>query len=103
MYFFLTQMKISFSGADNEFLNFNFIEICKNDLENYKNKIVDINNLLDFLYEKHPITRKSFFKTDGTLANGTICLIDEQDLEINENKALEDSSNIVLISTLHGG
>ena len=61
---------VSFSGADNDYLNFNKIEILK---EKFKTAVITVNEVLKYIYENEEESRKSFFKTDGTLANGTIC------------------------------
>jgi hypothetical protein len=62
-----------------------------------------LNKVLLFIFNNEERAHKSFFKSDGTLANGTICLVDEIDSEIREEQPLNFNSGIVLISTLHGG
>jgi len=87
-------MKVSFSGSDDDFLNSNSIQISEN-------SITTIEELIAHVHKTEPRARKSFFKPDGSLSNGTICLVDEQDIEIS--KDLQKDSHVVFISTLHGG
>lgn len=98
---FSPPMKIGFSGADDEFLNSNEIEIRPDEIE--RNNIKTLDDVITYIYKVEPRSRKSFFKTDGSLANGTICLIDEEDSEIRMDKEITSNSHIVFISTLHGG
>jgi len=93
-------MKISFSGADDDQLNCNSLKIPEETC--IKENIKTTDSLISYIYKIEPRARKSFFKTDGTLANGTICLIDDEDLEIKEDKIPDYNSEIVFISTLHG-
>lgn len=94
-------MKISFSGADNEYLNCNSVVVSKHDVE--KKGLVSIDDVVAYVFATEPRAHKSFFKTDGTLANGTICLVDDQDVEVREGEKLDPDCEIVFISTLHGG
>lgn len=94
-------MKISFSGADDAFLNCNQIEIGREIVD--KECLGTVDDVVSFIYRTEQRAHKSFFKPDGTLAHGTICLVDEQDAEIREDKKVEHDSHIVFISTLHGG
>lgn len=94
-------MKISFSGADSEYLNCNSLVISAKDVE--EKSLVSVDDVIAYVFAVEPRAHKSFFKTDGTLANGTICLVDDQDVEVREDGRLDFDSEIVFISTLHGG
>lgn len=94
-------MKIHFSGADDEFLNFNVLTISEDEF--VSNRLFSLQSTLEYIFKIEPRSHKSFFKADGTLANGTICLIDEVDASIKEEEELKSDSDIVLISTMHGG
>lgn len=96
-------MKINFSGAEDEHLNTNTIVVPEETLR--KEAIRNLDDMISYVYRTEPRARRSFFKADGTLANGTICLIDDQDAEMRELKdqAVDSSSSVVFISTLHGG
>ena len=94
-------MKVQFSGADDEYLNFNALVISENEYK--ENKLDNLDKALEYIFKVEPRSHKSFFKPDGTLANGTICLLDDVDASIKENQLLYSDSNIILISTLHGG
>lgn len=94
-------MKIQFSGSDDEFLNCNTIEILEEEFN--ANNLNTLNKALLYIYKTETRAHKSFFKSEGILANGTICLVDEMDSEIKEDPVITHSSEIVLISTLHGG
>jgi hypothetical protein len=87
-------MKVSFSGADDEFLNCNQIEI--------KEKVRNLEEAIFLIYSTVPRAHKSFFKSDGTLAPGVVCLIDDVDSCV-ENSEINSESHLVFISTLHGG
>lgn len=93
-------MKISFSGADDEYLNCNSISVPPEDVER---NVMTIDDAIAYVFATEPRAHRSFFKADGTLANGTICLIDDQDVEVRECEKLDPESEVVLISTLHGG
>lgn len=92
-------MRISFSGADDEYLNCNSISIPAEDV----NKGMAMDDVIAHVFATEPRAHRSFFKADGTLANGTICLVDDQDIEVRENEMLDPESEVILISTLHGG
>ncbi len=94
-------MKIQFSGSDDEYLNCNLMDISMEDFNRFE--LNRLNKVLLFIFNNEERAHKSFFKSDGTLANGTICLVDEIDSEIREEQPLNFNSGIVLISTLHGG
>lgn len=94
-------MKIQFSGSENEFLNCNVMEVSREEFA--ASKISNLKNALEFIFRAEPRAHKSFFKSDGTLANGTICLVDEVDADIKEDQSVNSDSELVLISTLHGG
>lgn len=94
-------MNICFSGADDEYLNCNKISIEQDVVE--RENIDTLDKLITYIYLNEPRARKSFYKTDGTLANGTICLVDDQDIELRSDRRISPSSSIVFISTLHGG
>jgi hypothetical protein len=94
-------MRISFSGADSEYLNCNSVVVSREDVE--REGLESIDYVVAYVFATEPRAHKSFFKTDGTLANGTICLVDDQDIEAREDKKLGFDSEVVFISTLHGG
>lgn len=96
-------MKISFSGADDDSLNAATLEITKEAIEIAK--IQYLKDVISYIYKNEPRAHKSFYKPDGSLASGTICLVDEQDAEMRgpEEQDVTESSVIVFISTLHGG
>lgn len=96
-------MKIIFNGSENENLN-NTIWIV--DIHNIKKDgCVTCKDVIKYVYENKPEAHKSFFKCDGTLNNGTICLFEDQDISIiNEDDAIfKNDSHLTFISTLHGG
>lgn len=94
-------MKVHFSGADDEYLNFNALVISENEF--IENNLNTLHSILDYIFKIEPRSHKSFFKNDGTLANGTICLLDDIDASITADENITSDSNVVLISTLHGG
>ncbi|ELA40758.1 uncharacterized protein VICG_02206 [Vittaforma corneae ATCC 50505] len=94
-------MKITFSGADDAFLNSNQIEIEPETVD--RECLGTVDRVISYIYRTEPRAHRSFFRPDATLAHGTICLIDEQDVETKEDKEVGVDSHIVLISTLHGG
>lgn len=98
---FISLMKVHFSGADDEYLNFNALVISENEF--IENNLNTLHSILDYIFKIEPRSHKSFFKNDGTLANGTICLLDDIDASITADENITSDSNVVLISTLHGG
>lgn len=92
-------MRISFSGADDEYLNCNPMTIPAEVVENG----MSISDVIAHVFTTEPRAHRSFFNANGTLANGTICLVDDQDIEVRENERLGPESEVVFISTLHGG
>lgn len=96
-------MKISFSGAEDENLNACPIDVPDDVVAS--NSIKTLHDAISYVYRAVPRAHRSFFKPDGTLAGGTICLLDEQDSEMRELKEqpVGPESSIVFISTLHGG
>jgi hypothetical protein len=92
-------MKVHFSGAED--VDLNHIVIKDDDVDSMK--IKKIEDLVKYVYENVRSSRKSFFNNNGEIANGTICLIDDQDIELAGDKELGYESEIVFISTLHGG
>ena len=96
-------MKINFSGSDEEFLNSSTIVLEKAIID--KEDIKTLQDTIDYIFKNYPKARKSFFEADGSLARGTICLLDEVDAEMYapEEKEVNSDSNIVFISSLHGG
>jgi len=95
-------MKIFFNGSEDEHLNKAHYEMNRELFE--RGELRTLEDILSHIYNEIPKARKSFFKTDGTLANGTICLVDDEDISLrNLDDPVDASKDIVLISTLHGG
>ncbi|KAI5178362.1 hypothetical protein PAEPH01_2546 [Pancytospora epiphaga] len=96
-------MKINFSGAEDESLNMSNLVLSKEEFQ--QANIKSLNDVIAYIHNTEPRAHKSFYNTDGTLANGTICLIDGQDAEMyeEEEQIVHLESNVVFISTLHGG
>lgn len=96
-------MQISFSGAENESLSAASIVVSGEELG--RNGIATLNDVISYVYRTEPRAHRSFFKADGTLANGTICLLDDQDADMYEpgEQLVGPDSSVVFISTLHGG
>lgn len=94
-------MEISFSGADDEYLNCNVLTIPGEVVE--KESLLSLESVIKYVFDNEIRARKSFFKPDGSLGYGTLCLIDNEDFEIQKEAKIEPNSKIVFISTLHGG
>lgn len=90
-------MIVKFSGASNEDLNRNPLEITQSFPKMY--------DLILFLSREYPETRESFFEVDGRIKDGTLVIIDDQDWELlgSEEASLEEKREVVFISSLHGG
>lgn len=97
------KMKFVFNGADDEKLNSISIELKRDDME--RMNIRTAGDALEYLYTNHRETNRSFFNTEGKLANGTICIINETDWEITgeDTSPVRHGDEIILISSLHGG
>lgn len=96
-------MKFVFNGADDERLNTTPIELSMDDVE--RMCIRTAGDALEYLYTNHKETNRSFFNSDGKLAHGTICVINERDWEITGEgeSSVGYGDEIILISSLHGG
>jgi len=94
-------MEISFSGADDEYLNCNVLKIPSEVVQ--KESLLSLESVIKYVFDNEIRARKSFFKSDGSLGYGTLCLIDNEDFEIQKEAKIEPNSKIVFISTLHGG
>lgn len=90
-------MIVKFSGASNEDLNRNPLEI--------PHTIQKMNDLIIYLSKSQPETHESFFEPDGRVKDGTLVIVDEQDWELlgSEEASLEKTKEVVFISSLHGG
>ena len=96
-------MKICFNGSEDESLNTKVLEVTPE--EHAAAKIRKVSDAIRYVFENEPRAHRSFYKTDGTLANGTICFINDQDLEIldEHERVVSENDTITFISTLHGG
>lgn len=96
-------MRFIFNGADDEKLNSTPIELGREDMARLG--IATAGDALRYLHAAHRETNRSFFSSDGRLAHGTICVINERDWEITgeEKSPVEHGDEIILISSLHGG
>lgn len=96
-------MKIVFNGADDESLCENSLVIPTEIIR--EEKIESIQDVVDYIFKTETRTHKSFFNRDGTVANGTICLLNDVDTELADCSVPIElyDSELVFISTLHGG
>ncbi|KAI4292847.1 ubiquitin related modifier 1 [Pancytospora philotis] len=96
-------MRITFSGAEDEYLNTHGLDISQEVLA--KEGIATLDDVVSYVYATEPRAHRSFFRPDGTLENGTVCLIDERHSEVldAEEQRVDNNSSIVFISTMHGG
>ena len=96
-------MQIVFSGADDELLCQSPMVIPTGTIE--EEGIRSVRDALSYLHRAEPRAHNSFFNKDGTIANGIICLLDGVDTELTDCSEQTDlsDSELVLISTLHGG
>lgn len=96
-------MKVMFSGAEDEHLNQFPMCISADVLE--KESITNLNDVVAYVYRTEPRAHRSFFKQDGGLEDGVICLLDEQHSEVltTDEQAVNSNTSVVFISTMHGG
>jgi hypothetical protein len=94
-------MEISFSRADDEYLNCNILKIPSEVIE--KEHLENLDCFVKYIFDNEIRARKSFFKSDGSVGYGTLCLIDNEDFEIRKNAKIGPNSKVVFILTLHSG
>jgi ubiquitin related modifier 1 len=96
-------MKIIFNGAAEERLNSTIITVAPDTLRN--GNIRTMRDVLRYLYTNYDETHHSYFDESGKVANGILCIINDQDWDITgaEESEVGEDDEITLISSLHGG
>lgn len=96
-------MQILFSGSEDENLNNKIWTLKLSEIK--EGGDVTCRDVINYVFKYEPRSHRSFFKHDGSLAGGTICLFEDQDLDIiNQDAAIvKEDSTITFISTMHGG
>jgi ubiquitin related modifier 1 len=96
-------MKILFNGAAEERLNSTTITLGTDTLQS--RKIRTMRDVLEYLYVNHAETHNSYFDERGRVADGILCVINDQDWEITgaEESEVTEEDEITIISSLHGG
>ncbi|RVD91466.1 ubiquitin-related modifier [Tubulinosema ratisbonensis] len=70
-----------------------------------ENKLEKIKDVINYLYNQYPKCREKLFNSDLTLCPGMLCCLDDCDWELFgcEESLLNTNSQLLFLSTIHGG
>ncbi|ORE00067.1 hypothetical protein A0H76_2329 [Hepatospora eriocheir] len=93
------KIEVNFRGSGDHDDDKNLCFLEKSAVENIKTK----NGLIELIYNNFNKTHSDFFKDLFNFSDGTLCLIDDVEINLFNEEEIKNIQKIDIITTLHGG